>query len=174
MRKSVLILLTTAALLVAPLAHAGGSTQKKGDMYSAEISGMWTYNDVIDILRAELFRLGWTTQDVQDIDFTLRDERRLVHNKVLQVSNPKLVGELIDKHPRASLAVSQQIVVYQTKPERPLSYRAQPGEITIGALDPGVTADAMGLEADAAVAAIRKDIESALAATVAFFSKPAE
>ncbi len=174
MSKSLPAALAAVLLLALPLAHAGGSTAKHGGMYSAEISGMWSYHDVIEILRAELFQRGWTLQYVQDVDLALRDEKKLVRNKVLQVSNPELVAGLMADHGDASLGVSQQIAVYQTKPERPLSYRGKPGEIRVAVVDPGVALKAMGLDAAEAVKTMRQDIKGALDATVAFFSKSTE
>lgn len=174
MRSLVFTTLAAALLLMAPLAQAGGSAGKHGAMHTAEISGMWSFHDVVEILRAEFFHRGWTLQYVQDVDIALRDEKKLVRNKVLQVSHPEMIAGLMADHPGASLGVSQQIAVYQTKPERPLSYRGKPGEITVAVVDPGVAAKAMGLDGAEAVKAMRQDIKAVLDATVAFFSKTAE
>lgn len=167
-----------AAILVGGLFVLAGPAQgesavdREDGIVRTTIQGIDEFHAVVELLRAELFSRGFRQQDVTDIDLMLRSEETMLHNKIVSAFDPERFADAIVEQPLTTLLAGARILVYQEKPEEPLSYRAQPGDIVIVAMLPGELAELLGIENGAPVEAMTEDLEAALEATHAFFKGP--
>jgi len=164
-------LLLTLAATAGPL-HADSAVEQDDGVYRTTVSGIDEFHAVIELLRAELFERGFTEQDVTDVDIMLRSEGQMIHNKIVVAYDPERIADAIAKRPLTTMLAGHRILVYQEKPEEPESYRAEPGDIVISAIDPAALAEALDIDDPASIEAMGEDLKAALEATHAFFKGP--
>lgn len=165
------VLLLTLLAVAGPL-QADSAVERDDGVYRTTVSGIDEFHAVIELLRAELFERGFTEQDVTDVDIMLRSEGQMMHNKVVVAYDPERIADAIEKRPLTTMLAGHRILVYQEKPESPESYRAEPGDIVISAIDPAALAETLDIDDPASVEAMGEDLKSALEATHAFFKGP--
>jgi len=153
-------------------AQGASALDRDDGIVRTTIQGIDEFHAVVELLRAELFSRGFRQQDVTDIDLMLRSEGTMLHNKLVSAFDPERFADAIVAQPVTALLAGARILVYQEKPEEPLSYRAQPGDIVIAAMLPFELAELLGIEDRAPIEAMTDDLEAALEATHAFFEGP--
>lgn len=159
----------TSPAVLAEKTHTG--MERKGDMHIIQLSVMYNFHAVLEMLQIQLFDRGWRVRNVHDVDLRLRKLGRLVHDKVITGSKPEYVEQAVETNLRGALVVPTDIVLYESyrDVQHPWSYRTSPGTIEIAFMDPAAKAQAVGLEElpdlDKATAELREAVE----ATVTFF-----